>query len=81
MALVLPFDLENGEDADASQVMANFNYLLGLISSSAAPAFPPSATFPVAPSPGQGITYTGGVVEIFYVYGEDGLWHALAQNS
>ena len=77
----LPYDLVNGADADAVQLMANLNYLLGLITSGAAPAFPPSATFPANPSPGQGITYTGGAVELFYIYGEDGLWHVLAQNS
>jgi hypothetical protein len=77
MANELPFDLANGEDADATQVMANLNYLLTLIGQGGLGqgGFPALANAPALPFVGQ--VYFDTTLGYPRVWSTDGTWHGL----
>lgn len=79
MTLALPFpDIQNGTDADVSQIMANFNYLLANIGGGGGgglQVFTPLAAAPA--SPAVGYAYYDTTLGFPRVYGSDGAWHGI----
>ncbi len=77
MPYELPYNLVNGEDADAVQVMGNFNYLLSIFVGLAG-GFTQVSVLPAEGTIGQTVLLIDATASgTPYYYGRDSAWHAL----